>query len=496
VNQHIAVAAPTCGTGWQTSYIFDIWTVPAWSWGTIIITGIINNNIEEWQTMIENTSIIETREFDYLYDNQSTVYTPLTATTTPPLPYTCTISASPASWTRPLMTTFSLSLSAAGMWSLPVYTSYIDYGNGQTGTNLTYNYTNSDSYIVTGYIVFGWNENQTITCTTTVQVNDPVITPPLPPTVFTPPWEWSSSVVIHNASSVPPLQWRACIYNDEDYLGRWPFTDTIGHWWFPYIDIMRISCLHRGRGTNKWLWIYEPNANITRAEVLKTAVKLLWAEFGDFNILNESAIYTGAIPFADINNTHWFSHYAQYAYSKWLTEWLWTTDTTGNRYISPDQAISRYEAIKVIMLAYQTINKHSIALSWTTFLGDVIDPSNPYYKYIREAEVLWFISWVPQSNGGYNFEWQRNITRGEFAKITSIPFADQLFDVEDIVLNSTIYQTIIEWINKSTNTQAVLRATFTKLNSVDAMNFVREFKVEKTTFIRSLQAILQEQLDL
>jgi|GEM_PF-1480046 len=84
---------------------------------------------------------------------------------------------------------------------------------------------------------------------------------------------------------------------------------------------MRVSCIHRGRGTTQGLWTYVPNDSITRAEVLKTVVKILGIKFDNFTILNEDLPYVvGNSPFADVKSGNWFAHYANYAYTQGLTE--------------------------------------------------------------------------------------------------------------------------------------------------------------------------------
>lgn len=79
---------------------------------------------------------------------------------------------------------------------------------------------------------------------------------------------------------------------------------------------MRISCLHRGRGTSQGLWIYEPDGNITRAEAVKTFVKILGISFEDFTIQSEDTKYPGASRFADVPQDHWFAWYVDYAMNK------------------------------------------------------------------------------------------------------------------------------------------------------------------------------------
>jgi hypothetical protein len=79
------------------------------------------------------------------------------------------------------------------------------------------------------------------------------------------------------------------------------------------------------------------------------------------------------------------------------------------------------------MMTYHAIMTGRIDISGPTKIMD-ISLSSPYYTSIREAETLWFISWIPQKNGAYKFEGTRNVTRTEFAKMIAIPFNGLLFD--------------------------------------------------------------------
>lgn len=291
--------------------------------------------------------------------------------------------------------------------------------------------------------------------------------------------------VVHGSAPVG----KACKYEDEKYLANGSFTDTIGHRGFPYSEIMRVSCVHRWVGTKQGLWIYAPNSNVTRAEVLKTVVKILGIEFDNFTILNEDLPYVaGNIPFADVASGNWFAHYANYAYTQWLTEWLYTTDKDGNKFFNPDKPINRYEAIKVIMLAYKKINKQSINTSKPSVLSDIVNSNDPYYSYIREAEALWFISGSPQTNGTYTFGGQDPLTRAAFAKIVSVPFAQQLFDVEDVVTHSKLYIMIVQALSKTTSDKVVfINTLFNRLNSMTDVAFMKAFTLDKKTFLDVLK---------
>jgi len=95
--------------------------------------------------------------------------------------------------------------------------------------------------------------------------------------------------------------------------------------------------------------------------VLKTVTKILGSTFDNFSIINEKQIYAGNKPFADTPN--WFNHYADFAFKQGLTDGLYTTDKDGKKYLKPDEYITRYEAIKIMMLAYNKISQSMTTLT-------------------------------------------------------------------------------------------------------------------------------------
>lgn len=156
-------------------------------------------------------------------------------------------------------------------------------------------------------------------------------------------------------------------------------------------------------------------------------------------------------------------------------------------YLDPDKAISRYEAIKIMMLAYNRISQSMIDTSKPSVMGDIVDANNPYYSYVRQAEVLGFISGVPKANGGYNFEGIRNLTRAEFAKIVGLPFADQLFDIEQVIFQSDVYNDIIDALNTTTtNRKVFIQAFYEQISEMSEMAFIKKYKVPKTIFLEVL----------
>lgn len=214
--------------------------------------------------------------------------------------------------------------------------------------------------------------------------------------------------------------WAFCKYDDEQYLDRWEFTDTKSHRWFNYIEIMRKSCLHRGKDTRLWLWIYYPDDYIKKSEILKTLVKIRGIAFDNFDIQSEDREYPYNLIFEDVKRDNRFSRYTEYAFNVWLTDWIYFV-SDNKKYLKQEEFLNRNETIKKIVETYNVINTWTIKLNERTNLIDV-KKTDPYYDYILQAESLWILEWYRQKNGTYKFEWHKYITRAEFAKIISTPF--------------------------------------------------------------------------
>ena len=220
----------------------------------------------------------------------------------------------------------------------------------------------------------------------------------------------------------------ACKYTDANYLSNWPFVDTLNHRWYDYIEIMRKSCLHRWKWTFASQWKYDPNEYVTKAEVLKTLVKIRGIAFEDFDIINEDYPYDGVQVFADVPKNHRFSRYSFYAYDHGMTDWLFV-QKWDKKYLNPDWTITRNQMIKAIMDLYkEIIDSSDIDITWHGNMVDIAMGSSYYYQYVREAEELWVISWYDMPNGTKMWLWNNPLTRAEFAKIVSIPFAEILFE--------------------------------------------------------------------
>ena len=78
----------------------------------------------------------------------------------------------------------------------------------------------------------------------------------------------------------------------------------------------------------------------------------------------------------------------------------------------------------------EIIDSSDIDISGDSKLADIAVGSSYYYQYVREAEELWIISWYDMPNGKKMWLGNNPLTRAEFAKIVSIPFAEILFESE------------------------------------------------------------------
>jgi len=80
------------------------------------------------------------------------------------------------------------------------------------------------------------------------------------------------------------------------------------------------------------------------------------------------------------------------------------------------------------------------------------------------------------------------LTRAAFAKIVSVPFAQQLFDVEDVVMTSKLYVIIVQALSKTTANKVVfINTLFNRLNSMTDVAFMKAFTLDKKTFLDVLK---------
>lgn len=207
----------------------------------------------------------------------------------------------------------------------------------------------------------------------------------------------------------------------------------------------------------------------------------------DFSIISEDVTYTWTVPFADVWKTNWFAHYADYAFKKWLTEWLHTSKN-GLMELSPRKQMTRYEATKAIVIAYEKIVWKPISMQSATAskITDVPN-TNPYYNYVRKAELAWLVGWYPQKDGTFVFRWDANLTRAEFAKIITMAFNEYLINVDDVVQTSDAYVSIIKAIQATKSDKLTfVKVLFAELEKLSDDAFLKKFKVRKDIFLEVL----------
>ncbi|USN56439.1 MAG: S-layer homology domain-containing protein [Candidatus Peribacteria bacterium] len=205
---------------------------------------------------------------------------------------------------------------------------------------------------------------------------------------------------------------------------------------------MRLNCIHRGRGTSEGKWIYEPDSSITRAEVMKTMVKIMGIAYQDFDIKTEDTIFDGEIVFHDIDREHRSSWYTPYAFHKGILAKLYAIDVSGDRYFSPDLAITRGEAIQMMIATYEKIyGTVSVPSDYVIPMEDV-SSADLYYDAIQKAVYLGIIEGRTR-NGKKYIDSTSTITRQEFAKIAYLPFQERfVIDIgqEVVAVSATQYQ--------------------------------------------------------
>jgi hypothetical protein len=161
------------------------------------------------------------------------------------------------------------------------------------------------------------------------------------------------------------------------------------HWAKGYIEELAMQGIVEGRDGN-----FEPNEPILRAEAIKL---IMYGLNLDGNSCNSEI-------FPDLNQDDWFCEVATKAYDKGIV-------TGDDGYLYPARAISRTEAVKILLEA-----KGSEPPTLTENPFDDVPYEDWYAGYVYKAFKLGYVIGV----GENLFEPSRNITRAEMAKIVSI----------------------------------------------------------------------------
>lgn len=253
--------------------------------------------------------------------------------------------------------------------------------------------------------------------------------------------EWDEDV--HNAPNPEEIQWYelgeivdleehmqedqdmenmiglGCSYQDVDYENI-IFQDVKNHRSKPYVELLRVNCIVRWREANTFV----TEDSIKRAEAIKVAIKL-WGMEDNRQIKSENYIYLGDTPMSDVNNAHWSAQYVDQAYQIGLLDSLYKWSST--KRLSPDQSITRGEAVELLVKTYLLLDKSWLWTSETmiTAIFEDIDSESSSTPYIAYAYERWFLQGVVD-------EWKQvflpnqKISRSEFAKIAALIFKDFL----------------------------------------------------------------------
>jgi len=69
-----------------------------------------------------------------------------------------------------------------------------------------------------------------------------------------------------------------------------------------------------------------------------------------------------------------------------------------------------------------------------------------------------------------------------------VPFTEQLFDVQDVVMTSKLYVMVVQALSKTTSNKVTfINTLFNKLNSMTDASFMKAFTLDKKIFLETLK---------
>lgn len=188
------------------------------------------------------------------------------------------------------------------------------------------------------------------------------------------------------------------------------------HWAYQFIQDLYSKGIVRGYGNGN----FGPDNNITRAEVIKMAIKSADIKTLSSSIFDDSRCYTASpadlssnypvdfcgipnLPYLDVSPQHPLYPYIYAAYSKGIIR--------SSTYFYPDQKASRIECLQYIVDAFgQTPSTTN--LNSTQSFSDVANPAQRAYTDSAKAAGI-----ISGSNG--QFYPNQSVTRAEISKILS-----------------------------------------------------------------------------
>jgi len=168
------------------------------------------------------------------------------------------------------------------------------------------------------------------------------------------------------------------------------FTDISSHWAESYIA----QVFNKGIVNGKTSVLFSPNANITRAELTKIAVKA-------FGFSVPEVITTKS--FDDVLTDAWYAPYIQSAKENNLVGGF-----DNGKYFKPNQPITRAAALKILLSAADVDTSGGITVNFSD-----TNTSAWYIQYVNFAKNNDIVNGYPDGTFGP----AKNITRAEVAKV-------------------------------------------------------------------------------
>lgn len=144
---------------------------------------------------------------------------------------------------------------------------------------------------------------------------------------------------------------------------------------------------------------FNPYRSISRAELAKMAVNAAIYQ----KILTLSN--TSQQSFCDVDSNHWATHFIQTLFTRGAVQGTPTPGCQQGRLFFPNNAVSRAEALKILLGVYG-ISPEGSALTFND-----VDSSSWYAGYVAKAAAMGVI------NGNGNFRPSANLSRAEMSKI-------------------------------------------------------------------------------
>lgn len=164
------------------------------------------------------------------------------------------------------------------------------------------------------------------------------------------------------------------------------FSDIVGHWSEEYV----IRCRKLGIVNGKTDTTFEPEGNVTRAEILAMLLRAKGIN---------TAEYKGA--FADVDQKDWYAGYVQYALDNGIISQA--------ELFRPNDNVKRSEAAKMIAVANNILAEKGTELSYND-KNSLPEWSVEFICALFEADIM-----SGDDNGSFNPE--KSLKRGEMAKI-------------------------------------------------------------------------------